>query len=178
MFKRNFPLILLLIVFAALLDVVVSTHRFIPAPVETLMIAPEPEPVKSFTGRVVMPNLDDMYVLDNSAGRDLVQLEKFLQGRAAGLHYLASEHFKTIRKSHKKNKRAAKLPPNSDILVGIRLSLDSLGQFELKEFVFSNTEDQEFKNRLAEHIKYYWRYPRGTAGKLEFWIPIRWFAQY
>lgn len=169
MFKRNFPLILLLLVFVALFDVMFSVQRYeLVAPV---VVEPVPEQnVKSFTGRVVMPKLDDIYVLENSAGRDLVQLERFLQGRAAGLHYLASEHFKAL----KKQRRAAM----ADVVVGIRVTLDSTGAFNLDEFVFANTGDEEFKQKLADHIKYFWRYPKSTAGKLEFWIPIRWLAKY
>lgn len=167
MIKRNLPLILLFLAFVALLDIVYSIPRNVPNPTEKLSIAPEPEEdARSFTGRVVMPNIDDIYVLENSAGRDIVQLEKFLQGRAAGLHFLAEDYYK-------KSKRH-----DEDILVGLRLTLDSLGQFEVSEFLFSNTKDKIFKSRLVDHIKYYWRYPRGTAGKLEFWIPIRWLAKY
>ncbi len=169
MLKRNIPLILLLLVFVAMLDVLFSVQRYelvAPAVVEP----PVQKNDKSFTGRVVMPRLDDIYVLDNSAGRDLLQLERFLQGRAAGLHYLASEHFK-IKKKQKRETRP-------DLVVGIRVTLDSTGVFNLDEFVFSNTNDESFKQKLAEHIKYFWRYPKSTAGKLEFWIPIRWQAKY
>lgn len=167
MIKRNFPLILLIIAFLALVNMVLS----IPCNpyVEVTAIAPEPTPVQSFKGRMVMPNLDDFYVLENSSGRDLVQLDKFLQGRAAGLHYLASEHFRNARKKKGELK---------DITLGLRLTLDSLGQFQVNEIVFSDTDDEEFLNRLQEHIRYYWRYPRSTGGKLDFWIPIRWRGKY
>ena len=182
MLKRNFPVILLLLVFVALLDVIYTIPRN-AFPTPEISIAPEPEEnLQSFTGRVVMPGLDDMYVLENTSGRDIEQVEKFLQGRAAGLHYLATEHFKNLRKSKKSSKHGFKGgdhgSKSDDLLVGVRLSLDSLGQFELKEYVFSNTEDEDFKNRLDEHIKYYWRYTKCASGKLEFWVPIRWLAEY
>lgn len=165
MIKRNFPLILLFLVFAGLIYVMLGVPRYIPEPPPII----EQQPVEgpSFSGRVVMPNLDDIYVLENSAGVDLQQLEKFLQGRAAGLHYLSSEHFRQI----KKNKR-------EDIVVGVRLTLDSLGVFHFDEFVFSDTDDAQFKSKLADHINYFWRFPKIASGKLVFWIPIRWLAKY
>jgi len=168
MIKRNFPLLLLLLVFVALLDIIYCIPR--KPYVETVIVAEEPEqdPVESFKGRMVMPNLNDIYVLENSAGRDLMQLEKFLQGRAAGLHYLASEHFKAGKKKD--------IP--KDITLGLRMTLDSLGQFQVEEIMFTDTDDEEFLNRLQEHIKYFWRYPKSTAGILDFWIPIRWRAEY
>ena len=166
MLKRNFPLILLLFVFIAMLDVIYCIPR--TSPVEAPSVVPEQATGESFRGRVLMPSLDDIYVLDNSSGRDLVQLERFLQGRAAGLHYLASAHFKAARKNGRPK----------DITLGLRMELDSLGQFRVAEVTFADTDDEAFLDLLQEHVKKFWRYPRSTAGKLDFWIPIRWLAQY
>lgn len=165
MVKRNFPLIVLFLIFAGLLYLMVGMPRYIPEPPP--IIEQQPVDGPSFSGRVVMPNLDDIYVLENSAGVDLQKLEKFLQGRAAGLHYLASEHYRQLKKKDRE-----------DIVVGIRMTLDSLGVFHFDEFVFSDTEDAKFKAKLVDHINYFWRYPRLSSGKLVFWMPIRWLAKY
>ena len=178
MLKRNFPLILLFLVFAAMLVVLFNIPRSVPKPAAPFVPEQEEE-TNGFTGRVVMPGFDDNYILENSAERDLDQLEKFLQGRAAGLHYLAAEHFKKLKKNHKHSK-ARKSGDSSadDIVVGVRMTLDSLGRFKLNEFVFSNTDDEEFKENLVNHVEYYWRYPKSASGTLEFWIPIRWMEKY
>lgn len=178
MLKRNFPLILLFLVFAAMLGVLFNIPRAMPKLAAPFVPEPEEETI-GFTGRVVMPSFDDIYILENSAERNLEQLEKFLQGRAAGLHYLAAEHFKNLKKNHKKSKaRKSGDSAADDIVVGVRMTLDSLGRFKLNEFVFSNTEDEEFKENLVNHVEYYWRYPKSASGTLEFWIPIRWMENY
>ncbi|MCQ2105219.1 MAG: hypothetical protein MJZ26_05450 [Fibrobacter sp.] len=166
MLKRNFLLILLVGSFVALLAIPfsVKTSKVLPPSIEPV----SEENVQSFTGRMVMPSLDDFYVLENSAGRDLAQLEKYLQGRAAGLHWLASEHFKKQKKS--KNK--------SDVYMGLKLTLDSLGRFVNPEVLFSNSDSQELKSLVCEHIQAYWRYPRSAKGKLEVFVPIIWTSKY
>ena len=175
MIKRNFPLILMFLMFVGLLYVLFSIPRSVPEP--EVPFVPEPkEETTGFSGRVVMPGVDDIYVLENSADRDIEQLVRFLQGRAAGLHYLAAEHFRNLKKNARRSHKKVAL--SDDILVGVRMTLDSLGHFTLDEYVFSNTEDESFKKTLADHIGYYWRYPKSASGKLEFWIPIRWMAEY
>ena len=57
-------------------------------------------------------------------------------------------------------------------------NLRSHREFSLDEFVFSNTEDEAFKKAFTDHVQYYWRYPKSDSGKLEFWVPIRWMAEY
>ena len=175
MFWRNFPLIVMSLVFAGLLYVLFSIPRSVPKPVVPFVPEPE-EDAPGFSGRVVMPGIDDIYVLDNSAGRDIGQLVRFLQGRAAGLHYLAAEHFRNLRKSRRSSAKKDALA--DDVLVGVRMTLDSLGRFSLDEFVFSNKEDEAFKKAFTDHVQYYWRYPKSDSGKLEFWVPIRWMAEY
>ena len=110
-----------------------------------------------------MPSLEEIYVLENTAGRDIAQLEKFIQGRAAGLHWLSQEHFK--------NKK------NGDISLGLHLTVDSLGVFHCMEIMFSDADDAAFEERLVEHIQYFWRYKKSESGKTEFWIPLRWKAK-
>lgn len=167
---RNIPLIFLAVVLLALM----LRLPYFPQSKQVTII-PEPEPVnqKAFTGRMVMPSLNDIYVLDNSAGRDIRQIEKFLQGRAAGLHYLASRHFKAVSKA----KGAKGHVSSQNVLMGIRLTLDSLGHFA-PQIMFSNVDDEEFKSLVCEHIQAYWRYPRSNGGRLELWAPFVWKRNY
>lgn len=160
---RELPIIFLILVFAGLL----FSLSLVPTNHQVASIVPVPEPVaqKGFTGRVVMPSLDDLYVLENTAGRDLVQFERFLQGRAAGLHYAAASHFKKSRAKVKNSPR--------DVLLGLKLTLDSLGHFT-PEILFSNTEDENFKGLVLSQVQTYWRYPRSTQGRFVVWVPIAW----
>ena len=137
------------------------------APVSIVPVEKE-DPWHAFTGRVVMPSVDDFYVLENSADRDLEKFERFLQGRAAGLHWAASEHFK----KHGHSGRGEALP---DVVLGIKLTLDSLGLFT-PEILFSNTEDENLKGQVLSQIQTYWRYPRSVGGRFVVWVPIVWKA--
>lgn len=172
MIRRNFPLIVLWLVFVAMLDILYNLPRSVP-----MVKEPEPEDIvvrptgEAFCGRVVMPTLGDIYVLENSSGRNLVLLEKFLKGRAAGLHFLSNDVFKKGGASSSLEKKG------EDIVIGIHLTLDSMGVFKVGEFVFTNNSDKWFRKQVVNHIEQYWRYPKSTAGKLEFWIPIRWKAK-
>ncbi|MCF0223598.1 MAG: hypothetical protein HUK20_04950 [Fibrobacter sp.] len=156
--KSDLPLILLSLVFLAMLSVLFVEFK---DPPKAPSIEPKPIKIESFTGRMIMPSIDDLYVLDNSSGRDLEQFIRFLQGRAAGLHYLASDVFKN--KKQKEN-----------IELALKLTLDSLGHFAEPEILFSNIEDQAFQTLLKKHISTYWQYPRSTAGKFEAWVPMIW----
>lgn len=129
---------------------------------ETIENIPAENP-NAFKGRMVMPDVDDIYVFENSSGRDLERLERYLQGRAAGLHYLSSSFFK-------RNKN------RDDVSMGIRMTLDSLGRFTVTEFLFANHDNEDFKTLVQEHIQQFWRYPKSTTGKLDFWIPVTWRA--
>ena len=163
MIKRNFPLIVLFLVFVGLLDLLWQIPRYkIPVKIE-----PEEKPVESghsFTGRMDMPGVDDIYVLDNSAGRDVELLGKYIQGRAAGLHWIGESHFK---------KRGAE-----DIRLGVHLVIDSLGSFICKGILFSDADDDAFEKNLVDHIEYFWRYRKSDKGVTEFWIPLRWKAKF
>lgn len=164
MHLRDLPIIFLVLVFAGLLFILSQIHQY--SPVVSVEPVPEPETQQSFTGRVVMPSLDDIYVLDNSAGRDLLQFERFLQGRAAGLHFASSTYFKSHR-PRKGNQSSG------NVMMGIRLTLDSLGVFT-PEILFSNTDDKDFQNLVLSQIQTYWRYPRSEEGHLVVWVPVVW----
>ena len=164
MHLRDLPIIFLVLVFAGLLFILSQIHQY--SPVVSVEPVPEPETQQSFTGRVVMPSLDDIYVLDNSAGRDLLQFERFLQGHAAGLHFASSTYFKSHRP--RKGKQSS-----GNVMMGIRLTLDSLGVFT-PEILFSNTDDKDFQNLVLSQIQTYWRYPRSEEGHLVVWVPVVW----
>ena len=172
MIRRNAPMIAFLFVFIAMLYFIYSVPRYEPI-VETVEEVKE-DPVKdTFKGRVDMPSIDEIYVLKNTAGRDLNKLALFLEGRAAGLHFLSSEYFKKLKSSRK-----GRLPFKSDddVFLGLRLTLDSLGRFMNPQILFSDTDDDIFKVKLLKHVEYYWRLPPSKQGKLEMWIPIRFHA--
>lgn len=171
MLKRNAPLLAFLLVFVALLYFVYSIPQYEPV-VEAEN--DEEEIVEdSFVGRVDMPSIDEIYVIENSAGRDLNKLALFLEGRAAGLHYLSSEYFKKIRASRKGHKF---FKSDDDVFLGLHLTLDSLGRFMNPQIMFSDSDDDVFKVKLLKHVEYYWRFPPSECGKLEIWIPIRFHA--
>lgn len=168
MVTRNLPIITLAIFFGILLYLIFTFPRYSP---QENIIAPSELAAgesKAFVGRMAMPSLDDIYVLENSAGRDLTKLETYIQGRAAGLHWLSQEHFKQARRAKKKD----------DVTMGVMLTLDSAGVFRCDEISFSTTDDEDLKTRLAEHIERFWRYTRSTAGTTKIWIPIRWRYKY
>lgn len=174
MILRNFPLLLLALVFIALGSVIFLKAPERPLLVQALEEEPEPElETKSFTGRMVMPSLDDIYVLENSAGRDVIQFERFLQGRAAGLHWLAADHFKN-EKTAAKHHRGSQV---KDIYMGLKLTVDSLGTVA-PTILFCNNNDKDFTNLVLQHIGAYWKYPRGVSGKFEVWVPIVWRADW
>ncbi|MCF0222111.1 MAG: hypothetical protein HUK19_07445 [Fibrobacter sp.] len=156
MIRRNFPLLLLAMMFIVLGTVLfVKVPQQVPLMVEVEEQEPPEQMQSSFTGRMVMPSMDDLYVLDNSAGRDLLQFLRFLQGRAAGLHWLASSHFR------------------KDVYMGLKLSIDSTG-IVTPTILYCNSKDQKFSDLVLQHIRAFWRYPPGTTGKFEVWMPILW----
>ena len=161
--QRNLPFFFLVffltgLLFSVFIVLQLRAHKSVPS----IVPVAEEQEWHGFTGRVVMPSLDDLYVLDNSADRDLLQFEKFLKGRAAGLHWVASSHF-----AHE----------HRDVVMGIKITLDSLGHFS-PDVLFSDTDDENFKSLVASHIRTYWRYPRSEEGSLEVWLPVVWKADY
>lgn len=163
---RNIPLILFSLVFLVIAYGLFTTPpRYKPArlkPVTDEVVEVKPDH-PYFKGRVIMPDVGDLYVLENTAGRDILKLGKSLQGRAAGLHWLATEHFRNYDK---------------DVTVGLKLSIDSTGHIEFPKVVYCNTPDDDFKMNLISHIRSYWVYPHSKNGKTEFWFPVKWLAKY
>jgi len=171
MLKRNAPLLTFLLVFVSVLYFVYSIPQYDP-----IVDAPDHEGgvvEDAFVGRVEMPSIDEIYVIENTAGRDLNKLAMFLEGRAAGLHYLSSEYFKKV-KVHRKENRFVK--SDDDVFLGLHLTLDSLGRFMDPKIMFSDSDDDVFKVKLLKHVEYFWRLPPSKQGKLEIWIPIRFHA--
>ena len=85
MVKQNFPLIVLFLVFLGLLNFIWQVKPYtMPPPHEPVTPVVGQESLRPFKGRMDMPNLDDIYVLENTAGRDVEALETYIQGRAAG----------------------------------------------------------------------------------------------
>ena len=117
MLKRNAPLLAFALVFVAVLYFVYSIPQY-----EPIVDVEEEVPEEAFTGRVEMPSIDEIYVIENTAGRDLNKLAMFLEGRAAGLHYLSSEYFKKIRVTRKGNRF---IKSDDDVFLGLHLTLDS-----------------------------------------------------
>lgn len=182
MVKRNLPLVVYSLVFVMLLFFMYAIPRY--TPVEKVDVGPSvtTEPHEFFSGRVVMPTLDDIYVLNNSSERDLQQIVAFLQGRSAGLHFLSSEHFKKVKderrkKMRKSAKRAVELTEDDDVQLGLRMTIDSLGRFVSASIMFANTDDEVLKKKLLRHVEYFWRLPKCNKGKLEMWFPLRFRAQ-
>jgi hypothetical protein len=165
---RNLPIYFMVLVFAGMLFALSKVHIYTPV---VLPAEPEPAPVEQdgFTGRVIMPSLDDIYVLENTAGRDIVQFARFLKGRAAGLHFASSAYFKANQKTLKKDSPHA--------IMGIKLTLDSLGTFS-PEILFTNVHDDNFKGLVLSQIQTYWRYPRSESGRFVVWLPIAWKTEY
>lgn len=170
MLKRNAPLLAFLLVFVAVLYFVYSIPQY-----EPIVDAEEEEEVveDAFVGRVEMPSIDEIYVIENSAGRDLNKLALFLEGRAAGLHYLSSEYFKKIRVARKGGRF---IKSDDDVFLGLHLTLDSLGRFMDPQVMFTSSDNDVFKVKLLKHVEYFWRLPPSKQGKLEIWIPIRFHA--
>ena len=171
MLKRNAPLLAFLLVFVAVMYFVYSIPQYEPV----VDIEDDEEEIveDAFSGRVSMPSIDEIYVIENTAGRDLNKLAMFLEGRAAGLHYLSSEYFKKIKVRRKGNRF---IKSDDDVFLGLHLTLDSLGRFKDPQIMFSDSDDDVFKVKLLKHVEYFWRLPPSKQGKLEIWIPIRFHA--
>ena len=165
--KSDLPIFFLILVFAGLLFAIYHIKPY-QAPVSIVPVVNEKQ-WNAFTGRMVMPSVDDFYVLENSADRDLFQFEKFLQGRAAGLHWASAEHFMKLKNAAPSEKK--------DVVIGLKLTLDSLGMFT-PEILFSNTDDENLKGLVLSQIQTYWRYPRSVGGRFVVWVPIVWKANY
>ena len=173
MLRRNAPVLAFMMVFVAVLYFIYSVPQYEPV-VDVEEETPTVPAEDKFVGRVIMPSIDEIYVLENTAGRDLNRMALFFQGRAAGLHYLSSEYFKKVKPNHKG--RTFFRSDDDDIILGLRLTLDSLGRFVNPQIMFSDTDNEVFKAKILKHIEYFWRLPPSQQGKLDIWIPVRFHA--
>ncbi len=131
-----------------------------PPPKEEVVEEAEPEEPQPFHGRVVFPPVDEILVLSNSADRDIEKLATYFESRSAGLHWIAQSYFR----SHKHS---------DDVVVGLRLAIDSLGNVACNEMEFTNAEDESLGDAMRLHIKAYWRYRKSETGTTELWLPVR-----
>lgn len=125
-----------------------------------------------FKGRIILPQAMDFEVLENSACRDMEQMARFMQGRAAGLHWLANDHFRKAWRNYRKNR------PVADVHVRLVLNVDSLGVFQVDSVAAFDSDDKGLLDSLQGHIKKYWRYRRSTSGKTQFVVPFTWTSKY
>lgn len=174
MFFRNlFGLFVIMLFLALVVGVLLMPRRGYQTPVDVREV--EVEDVHKvetpFVGRMILPEASDIEVLDNSAGRDMEQMARFLQGRAAGLHWLANEHFKKAWRHYRKRTTVP------DIHARLILSVDSMGVFQV-DSIMSDTDDMDLAAHLQDHIKKYWRYRRSTSGKTDFIVPFIWTSKY
>lgn len=133
----------------------------VPHQQETVEEEPlEPDEPRTFYGRVVWPGIDDILVLSNSAERDIEKLAAYFEGRSAGLHWIAQSYFKKHRNSE-------------DVVVGLGLAIDSLGNFACNKVEFTNAEDESLGEAIRLHIEAYWRYRKSEMGSTELWLPVR-----
>ena len=137
----------------------------VPPPEEPVVEDSVPEEPCSFHGRVELPAVEDILVLSNSADRDIEKLATYFEGRSAGLHWIAQYYFKKHRNSE-------------DVVVGIRLAVDSLGNFACNGMEFTNAEDETLGESIRQHIETYWRYRKSESGYTELWLPVRFRAVY
>ena len=136
-----------------------------PQPKEEVVEQVEPEEPQPFHGRVELPAVDDILVLSNSADRDIEKLFTYFESRSAGLHWIAQSYFRQHKHS-------------DDVVVGLRLAIDSLGNVACNEMEFTNAEDESLGEAIRLHIKAYWRYRKSEAGSTELWLPVRFRAVY
>lgn len=119
-----------------------------------------PDEPRTFSGRIELPPVEDILVLSNSADRDMERLYTFFEGRSAGLHWIAQSYFRSHRHS-------------DDVVVGLRLAIDSLGRFTCNGMEFSNADDASLGEAIRLHIETYWRYRKSETGTTELWLPVR-----
>lgn len=174
MFFRNLIGLFVILLFLALVVGVLLMPRNeykVPVDVREVEVEDVHKVETPFEGRMIMPEASDLEVLDNSAGRDLEQLATFMKGRAAGLHWIANDHFKKAWRNLRKRKTVP------DIHARLILSVDSMGVFQV-DSIMSDTDDVDLATRLQEHIKKYWRYRRSANGKTDFIVPFIWTSKY
>jgi len=165
MLRRNGSVFLFLFMFLGLLAVLFWKA---PSKISPLLETPQ-EPVSSevlFHGRLKPLSISDLYVIDNSAERDIESLLTYLQGRLSSLHYL----FEAKVPRRKRNKE--------DLLIGLLVEINQEGTFKNAKIQFNSAKNNEMNKPLVQFVEKYWKYKRAENGSTIILIPLQWRAKY
>jgi len=165
MLRRNGSVFLFLFMFLILLAVLFWKA---PSKISPLVETPQ-EPVSSgvlFHGRLKPLSISDLYVIDNSAERDIESLLTYLQGRLSSLHYL----FEAKVPRRKRNKE--------DLLIGLLVEINQEGTFKNAKIQFNSAKNNEMNKPLVQFVEKYWKYKRAENGSTTILIPLQWSAKY
>lgn len=165
MIRRNAVVFVFLFVFLGLLAILF----FVPESKTPLLVEDsviELPPAVIFHGRLSPLSISDIYVVENSAERDVESLLKYLQGRSSSLHYL-------FEKTYSKRKRL-----KEDLLIGLWIQIDSDGFFRNVKVRFSNAEKSALEKPLIQFVEKDWRYKKVEEGSTTLLIPFLWRAEY
>lgn len=165
MLRRNGSVFLFLFMFLGLLAVLFWKA---PSKISPLLETPQ-EPVSSevlFHGRLKPLSISDLYVIDNSAERDIESLLTYLQGRLSSLHYL----FEAKVPRRKRNKE--------DLLIGLLVEINQEGTFKNAKIQFNSAKNSEMNKPLVQFVEKYWKYKRAENGSTTILIPLQWSAKY
>lgn len=165
MIRRNAAVLVFLLVFLGLL----TALFFVPESKITLLVEEPVVDIPSVTlfhGRLSPLSISDIYVVENSAERDVDNLLKYFQGRSSSLHYL-------YEKVYPKRKRL-----KEDLLIGLWVRVDADGFFRDVKVRFSNEENNALAKPLIRFIEKDWRYKKVVEGTTTVLIPFLWRAEY
>lgn len=165
MLRRNGSVFLFLFMFLGLLAVLFWKA---PSKISPLLETPQ-EPVSSevlFHGRLKPLSISDLYVIENSAERDIESLLTYLQGRLSSLHYL----FEAKVPRRKRNKE--------DLLIGLLVEINQEGTFKNAKIQFNSAKNSEMNKPLVQFVEKYWKYKRAENGSTTILIPLQWSAKY
>lgn len=165
MLRRNGSVFLFLFMFLGLLAVLFWKA---PSKISPLLETPQ-KPVSSevlFHGRLKPLSISDLYVIDNSAERDIESLLTYLQGRLSSLHYL----FEAKVPRRKRNKE--------DLLIGLLVEINQEGTFKNAKIQFNSAKNNEMNKPLVQFVEKYWKYKRAENGSTTILIPLQWSAKY
>ena len=165
MLRRNGSVFLFLFMFLGLVAVLFWKA---PSKISPLLETPQ-KPVSSevlFHGRLKPLSISDLYVIDNSAERDIESLLTYLQGRLSSLHYL----FEAKVPRRKRNKE--------DLLIGLLVEINQEGTFKNAKIQFNSAKNSEMNKPLVQFVEKYWKYKRAENGSTTILIPFQWSAKY
>ena len=165
MLRRNGSVFLFLFMFLGLVAVLFWKA---PSKISPLLETPQ-KPVSSevlFHGRLKPLSISDLYVIDNSAERDIESLLTYLQGRLSSLHYL----FEAKVPRRKRNKE--------DLLIGLLVEINQEGTFKNAKIQFNSAKNSEMYKPLVQFVEKYWKYKRAENGSTTILIPFQWSAKY